>query len=52
MDISGCCGAPIVTEYQSDLPNFTDDAYDFKVPVKVCSKCGAVVAKDAKQAGS
>ena len=43
VELSSCCGAPLTVEYQSDATNFTDDDYDFRVPVKVCSKCGAVV---------
>ncbi len=43
MEISSCCGAPVTVEYQSDLPNFTDDDYDLKVPVRICARCGAVM---------
>lgn len=38
--LSTCCGAPLVTRFRSDTPNFTDDDYDLKVPVRVCSQCG------------
>ena len=43
MEVSSCCGAPLNVEFQSDVPNFTDDDYDLKVPVFVCSICGAVI---------
>lgn len=45
MEMSSCCGAPIVIEYQSDTTNFSDDEYDLKVPVQVCSLCGVVISK-------
>ncbi len=45
MEVSSCCGAPLMVEIQSDLPNFTDDDYDLKVPIIVCSICGAVIEK-------
>lgn len=44
MELSSCCEAPIIEEYQADLLNFSDDDYDLKVPVRVCSKCGAVLS--------
>lgn len=43
MEISSCCGAPVIMEHQSDLSNFTDGEYDLKVPARVCSKRGAAV---------
>ncbi|MCF8566795.1 hypothetical protein LLE49_18910 [Alicyclobacillus tolerans] len=51
MELSRCCGAPIVVEVRSDLPNFTDDDYDLKVPFRVCSKCGAVLIESKVEGG-
>lgn len=48
MEISGCCGAPVILEFQSDTPHCADDEYDLKVPVWVCSICGAVI-KDIRK---
>jgi hypothetical protein len=45
MEVSSCCGAPIVVERWSDLPHVTDDEYDLKVPVWVCSLCGQLVGE-------
>lgn len=42
MEVSSCCGAPIIVEYQTDV-HYSDDDYELKVPVWVCSTCGAVV---------
>lgn len=44
MEISSCCGAPVIMEHQSDLSNFTGDEYGLKVPARVCSKRGAAVS--------
>ena len=43
MEISSCCHAPIQVEYYTDSPHVVDDDYDLKVPVWVCSICGAVI---------
>lgn len=43
VELSSCCGAPVTVDYLSDPINFADDEYDFRVPVRVCSKCGAVI---------
>lgn len=55
MEISSCCGAPVIVEYQSDVPHCSDDEYDLKVPVWLCSLCGAVITertrKDSNQQG-
>lgn len=45
MDLSSCCGAPVVVEFVSDSPNFTDDNYDLKIPIRVCSLCGKVLSR-------
>ncbi len=47
VQFSSCCGAPIVVEHWSDLPNYTDDAYDLKIPVWVCSVCGREVYENS-----
>lgn len=49
MEQSRCCGAPIVVEIRPDLPNFTDDDYELRVPFQVCSKCGATIIEDKYQ---
>lgn len=43
MEVSSCCQAPIHVEYFTDSPHVTDDDYELKVPVWVCSICGAVI---------
>ncbi len=41
--------APVIEEHEDDLLNFSDDDYDLRVPVRVCSKCGAAVSgKEAR----
>jgi len=52
MELSRCCGAPIVVVVRSDLPNFTDDDYNLKVPFRVCTKCGAVLLENQYQGGN
>ncbi len=47
MGISSCCGAPLVVEFHSDTTNFSDDDYDLKVPMWVCSMCGAIVDRES-----
>ncbi len=42
MELSSCCGAPVTVEFVSDDSNFSDDEYELKVPVRVCSLCGKV----------
>ena len=46
MGISSCCGAPLVVEFHSDTTNFSDDDYDLKIPVWVCSMCGAIMDRN------
>lgn len=45
METSECCGAPIAIEFENDTTNFSDDDYDLKIPVRVCSMCGARIVK-------
>lgn len=47
--LSRCCGAPIIVEVRSDLPNFTDDEYDLQIPFRICSRCGAIIINDSFQ---
>lgn len=49
MELSSCCEAPVIKEYHADLLNFTDDDYDLKIPVWVCSRCGAVLNGEGTQ---
>jgi hypothetical protein len=43
MEVSSCCQAPVLVEFYTDSPHVTDDEYELKVPVWVCSICGAVI---------
>ena len=52
MEQSRCCGAPIIVEVRPDLPNFTDDDYELKVPFRICSVCGAIIIEDRYQGGN
>lgn len=51
MEQSRCCDAPVVVEVRPDLPNFSDDEYELRVPFRVCSKCGAIIIEERYQGG-
>lgn len=51
MELSRCCGAPVVVEIRPDLPNCTDDDYELLVPFQICSKCKAVIIEDRYKGG-
>lgn len=50
-EVSSCCGAPLVSRVLSDPTNFSDDDYDLKVRVWVCSQCHAVVSRKVVEGG-
>lgn len=43
MEVSSCCGAPLISRFELDPTNFADDDYELVVKVRVCSKCNAVM---------
>lgn len=48
MEVSSCCGAPLVSRIQPDPTNFSDDDYELVVKVWVCSNCNAVMEIEKK----
>ena len=51
MEVSDCCGAPLICKIQSDPTNFSDDDYELVVRVWVCSRCGAVMETRRERGG-